>query len=114
LRAVLDANGLKLEDLSEQERAQVLDALNAMSRHPQKVAANEPSPSPTVSSNKTPDKTQNAATARVAKKPIAKNQKEVVIELTALKGKGYPAAVNLDTGSGKPATPPAVATKSGL
>ena len=31
LRAVLEANGLKLEDLSEAERTQVLDALNAMS-----------------------------------------------------------------------------------
>ena len=39
LRAVLEANGIKLEDLSEEERAQVLDALNAMSRHPQKARA---------------------------------------------------------------------------
>ena len=34
---------------------------------------------------------------------FGKNQKEVVVELTALQGKGYPAAVNLDTGAGKPA-----------
>ncbi|HEY8188172.1 MAG TPA: L,D-transpeptidase, partial [Pyrinomonadaceae bacterium] len=34
LRAVLEANGVKLEDLSEAERTQVLEALNAMSRHP--------------------------------------------------------------------------------
>jgi hypothetical protein len=32
---------------------------------------------------------------------VAKNQKEIVIEVGALKGKGYPAPVALDTGSGK-------------
>ena len=42
-------------------------------------------------------------------KPIAKNQKEVVIEIAALKGKGYPVAVNFDTGAGKP---PALLAKS--
>ena len=31
----------------------------------------------------------------------AKNQKEIVIEIGALKGKGYPAPVAFDTGSGK-------------
>jgi lipoprotein-anchoring transpeptidase ErfK/SrfK len=117
LSAVLDANGVKLEDLSDDERAQILDALNAMSRHPQNgVAANKPvaGESPTVSPNKTRNKTEKSAAARVAKKTIGKNQKEVVIELAALKGKGYPAAVNLDTGSGKPAPQLARAAKSGL
>jgi hypothetical protein len=32
---------------------------------------------------------------------VAKNQKEVVIEIEALRGKGYPSPVALDTGSGK-------------
>ena len=31
----------------------------------------------------------------------AKSQKEIVIEIGALKGKGYPAPVAFDTGSGK-------------
>jgi len=36
------------------------------------------------------------------KKPtVVKNQKEVVIEIAALKGKGYPSPVAFDTGSGK-------------
>src|SRR6185503_350227 len=35
LRAVLQANGVSMEDLTEAERAQVLSALNAMSPHPQ-------------------------------------------------------------------------------
>ena len=64
LRAVLDAHGVRFDDLSEQQRAEALDALK------------------TVSTN--------------AKK------KEVVIDLTAVADKGYPAPVNLDNGSGKP------------
>ncbi len=109
LRAVLEVNGVKLEDLSEAERAQALDALNVMSRHPLKEPAmsetsvsSSPSASPLAATTTTPDKTEKGATGRV-KKPAAKNQKEIVIELAALKGKGYPAAMNLDTGTGKPA-----------
>ena len=64
LRTVLDAHGVKFEALSEQQRAEALDAFK------------------TVSTN--------------AKK------KEVVIDLTAVADKGYPAPVNLDNGTGKP------------
>jgi L,D-transpeptidase ErfK/SrfK len=109
LRAVLDANGVKLEDLAEEERGQVLNALNAMSRHPVKetatrnaVSAN-PTSSPLAAANVTADKAEKKVSTARVKKPIGKNQKEVVIELAALKGRGYPAAVNFDTGSGKPA-----------
>ncbi len=66
LRKVLEAQGSRLEDLSEQQRTEINDALTGKT------------------------------------KP-AKGQKEVVIELTALSGKGYPAPVNLDNGSGKTA-----------
>jgi lipoprotein-anchoring transpeptidase ErfK/SrfK len=61
LRRVLEANGLKLEDLSEQQRTEILNALNS------------------------------------------KPKKEVVIDLgtVAQAKKGYPAPVDLDTGSGK-------------
>jgi hypothetical protein len=34
-----------------------------------------------------------------------KGKKEIVIEIAALAGKGYPAPVNLDTGGAKPAPP---------
>ena len=64
LRSVLEANGLKFEDLSEQQRTEILDALNGKT------------------------------------KP-AKNEKDVVIDLSSLSAKGYPAPVNLDNGSGK-------------
>ena len=107
LRAVLQASGMKLEELGEQERAQVLEALNAMSRHPLKQnvtsKAGRKSANTAVPSS-SPIAATNAKEAEATiKKPIDKNQKEVVIELAALKGKGYPAAVNLDTGARKPA-----------
>lgn len=110
LRAVLEVNGTTLEGLGQEERAQVLEALNAMSRHPLKgTLADKTAPAPsaaisTAAANTTNDAGKKVVPTRPAK-PIAKNQKEVVIELAALKGKGYPAATNLDTGSGKSATP---------
>ena len=98
LRTVLEANGAKLEDFSEAERAQILDTLNAMSRNPKAATTGKPSPAASPASSPA-EKTAR----KPAAKPIGKNQKEAVIELEALKGKGYPAAVDLDTGSGKPA-----------
>ncbi len=59
LRRVLEANGMKLEDLSEQQRTQILNALSS------------------------------------------KPKKEVVIDLGTVAQKGYPAPVDLDTGTGK-------------
>ena len=123
LRAVLEANNIKLEDLSEGERAELLEALNAMSRHPVKTttasgtnksadnANTSASPASGASANNKTEKAEKKEGTARAKKPIGKNQKEVVIELAALNGKGYPEAVNFDTGTGKP---PAVAiAKSG-
>ncbi len=89
LRRVLEAHGARLEDLSEDQRRQALDALNAMSTNPKVTATASPSPSAS------PDK----KTARAAKKKTPQN--EVVIDLGTLAGKGYPVAVNLDDGSGK-------------
>jgi len=61
LRRVLEANGMKFEDLSEQQRTQILNTLNS------------------------------------------KPKKEVVIDLGTVAQKGYPAPVDLDTGTGKKA-----------
>jgi lipoprotein-anchoring transpeptidase ErfK/SrfK len=68
LRSVLEAHGLKFDDLSEQQRTEIRDAM----------------------SGKTKPK---------------KGEKSVVIDLSALSAsaKGYPAPVNLDKGTGKPA-----------
>lgn len=104
LRAVLQAHGISLDDFTDDERAQVLDSLNAMSRRPRKAAAVSkatPVASPIPAADK--GKPVLAEATKPARKPIGKNQKEVVIEVTALKGRGYPTAVNLDTGAGKTA-----------
>ncbi|HEU5130940.1 MAG TPA: L,D-transpeptidase family protein, partial [Pyrinomonadaceae bacterium] len=97
LRSVLEAHGAKFEDLSEQQRTEILNALNAMSAHPTATA----SPSP----NASPEKK-----AAAQKKP-GKAQNEVVIDLGTVAQKGYPAPVNLDNGSGKPASKPAKTAK---
>jgi hypothetical protein len=92
-----------MEDLSEAERTQVMSALNAMSSRPQNVPTtvdNKTTPAPSPVANSKAKIEPKAAIAKA--KPIAKNQKEVVIEIAALKGKGYPVAVNFDTGAGKP------------
>jgi hypothetical protein len=88
LRAVLDAHGVRFDDLTEQQRTEILNALNAMSANPTAAASPTPEASPAKKTAK-------------AKKP-AKAQNEIVIDLGTLAQKGYPAPVNLDNGSGKP------------
>jgi lipoprotein-anchoring transpeptidase ErfK/SrfK len=118
LRAVLEANGVQLNDLTEAERTQVLDALAQMAgksgasvAHPTALSKESPSPAaPPTSSLSLAERKPNSG-----KKPTAvtKNQKEVVIEIAALMGKGYPAPVDLDTGSGKTKANPPSATRRG-
>jgi lipoprotein-anchoring transpeptidase ErfK/SrfK len=89
LRAVLEAQGIKLEDLTEAERAQVTDALAEMSRDargksdPANARDAQPSPSPSPSQN--PGNKSGKVTRSF------KGKQEIVIEIAALKGKGYPA-----------------------
>ena len=97
LRAVLEANGSSLDQLSETERTQVLAALNAMSAHPGTA-----SPAPTSEAKDTNDKATSKKKPTPEKK-AGKNQKEVVIQLASLTRRGYPAPVNYDTGTGRPA-----------
>lgn len=100
LRAVLDANGMNMDSLSSEDKAKIMDALNLMSAHPQKNVAPLPSPSP-VESNAN-DRTSKKPKAKPSPTPSAKKQKEVVIDVAGLSGKGYPAPVDLDNGTGKP------------
>jgi lipoprotein-anchoring transpeptidase ErfK/SrfK len=119
LRATLEKNGVRFEDFSEEERDQVLEALNAMSSRPKKLPAKpaNASPSPTATANANAgNENSNAANTKpqkkIARKPISRKQKQVVLEIAALNGKGYPAPVDLDSGSGKPARKqPAAATQ---
>jgi L,D-transpeptidase ErfK/SrfK len=91
LRRVLEAFGVKPEDLSEQERAQVTEALQAMARDAQGNPAGDASPTPTPAKGKEKKKSDRVTYT-------IKGKKEVVIDIAALRGKGYPAPVNLDTG----------------
>src|SRR5262249_62386232 len=99
---VLAANGVKLEDLSADERAQVLDALSHLAGKSSAKKVNQTNAAsgspPTNSANANGESSAN----NKQKNPrTTRNQKEVVIEIAALKGKGYPEPVSLDTGSPK-------------
>ncbi|PYS97712.1 MAG: hypothetical protein DMF65_11005 [Acidobacteria bacterium] len=83
LRRVLETYGVRLEDLSEQERAQVSEALQQMAHDAHGNPSRESS-APPKGKSKSGNVTYNV-----------KGDKEVVIEVAALRGKGYPAPVNL-------------------
>jgi lipoprotein-anchoring transpeptidase ErfK/SrfK len=100
LRVVLEANGISFEDLAGEEKADVLAELNAMSRHPKK----QPTPKPGVVGNQNAAEKLAGANERKAEAERQKklrNQKEIVIEIALLSGKGYPSPVNLDSGARK-------------
>jgi len=102
LRSILAANNVKLEDLTDDERARALDALAQMSGQKSvKTLAAEPTASPgsaNKNSNSMLDR-KSSVTKKQARVP--NTQKEIVIEIAALKGKGYPPPADLDTGNGK-------------
>jgi hypothetical protein len=103
LRAVFTANGTAFDSLAEEEKTQVLEALNVMSRHPKKLATATATPKP---ANNAPQNSANISDTAIARKAEAERQKrlrsqrEIVIDITELAGKGYPAPVNLDSGAG--------------
>jgi lipoprotein-anchoring transpeptidase ErfK/SrfK len=99
LRRVLEVYGVKLEDLNEQERAQVSQALEAMAHDAHGNPTNDASPTPTPKA-KEKEKSGNVTYT-------VKGQKEMVVEIAALRGKGYPAPVNL-----MPAATPTPAPKA--
>jgi hypothetical protein len=120
LRRVLDVYGVSLDQLSAQERARVMDALAQMAHDATgKPAAGDGTTNDNTNAHKNDNtnahkdaKNDNAASAHVTR--TIKGQKEIVIELAALKGKGYPAPVSLDTGTGAPPkAKPAQAAKRG-
>jgi lipoprotein-anchoring transpeptidase ErfK/SrfK len=98
LRVVLDAHGISLDKMSDEERAHVMETLNIVSRHPKK----QPTPVATPTQTQTPiDKAAIAAArkAEAERQKKLRNQREFILEVSALTGKGYPAAVNLNTGA---------------
>jgi len=101
LRVVLDANGLRFDDLTEEERAQILDALAQMSGS--STVQTTPSPRGTPITKNVANASPSPSEKKSSKTPprAGKNQKEIVIEIAELKGKGYPAPEDLDVGTGK-------------
>ncbi|HEY0006363.1 MAG TPA: L,D-transpeptidase [Pyrinomonadaceae bacterium] len=104
LRAVLSAYGVSLDQLSEEERAQALNALKEMSRDAtgKLDQPGEPAKKDEQKNAKKAEKTDGAKVTRTVK-----GQKEIVLEIAALQGKGYPAPVDFNTGGApnKTATP---------
>jgi len=99
LREVFKANGVDWNHLTEGERVQVLEALNAMSPRPKEQSAPKPT-NPTSSDSENTMAAANERKAEAERQKKLRSQKEIVIESTALSGKGYPAPVNLDSGAG--------------
>jgi lipoprotein-anchoring transpeptidase ErfK/SrfK len=103
LRNILGSYGLKLENLSESERSQVMAALDRMGRN----ASGKPVPAaaPSQLSNAAtgtapgamPSKSRKVASRRVTRQ--VKGEKEAVIVIASLAGKGYSAPVGLDAGT---------------
>lgn len=106
LRSVLQGYGVRLEQLSEAERAQIMNALKEMSRDPSGKLDDAGGAASNANANSNSSKSMKAGNTNGNVTRTIKGQKEVVIELAALQGKGYPAPVNLDTGgaplAGKP------------
>jgi lipoprotein-anchoring transpeptidase ErfK/SrfK len=103
LRNVLQSYGVTLEQLSDQKRAEVMRALGQMARDAGGKPASEASAASSASASSTKgdkskeeSKAKNSASGKVTR--TIKGSKEVVVEIPALLGKGYPAAVDLDTG----------------
>lgn len=103
LQEVLKSYGVSLDQFSEDERRQTLAALAEMSRdargrtvaEEQQAANAKPSPSP--SSQKSDKKAETTGKPPEVTRTV-KGKKEIVVEVAALKAKGYPAPVELNTG----------------
>src|SRR6185503_13187730 len=97
LRATLEKNGISFDALSEQEKSQMLEVLNIVSRNPKK----QPTPQPTATPNLTKEEKLAAAAARKAEAERLRklrSQRQFEVMVAALIGKGYPAPVSLNDG----------------
>ncbi|HEY3135002.1 MAG TPA: L,D-transpeptidase [Blastocatellia bacterium] len=86
LRNVLQSYGVTLDQLSDSKRKEILRALGQMAR----------GASGKLVTQATDAKANNTASGKVTR--TIKGGKEVVVEIPALVGKGYPAPVDLDAG----------------
>lgn len=96
LRDVLKSYGANFDQLSDRTRAEAMNALKAMSRN----AGGKP----VTDTDASPPRNKNAS-GKVTR--LIKGSKEAVIDIPDLAGKGYPAPVDLDTGTPPRKAPPA-------
>ena len=97
LRRVLNAYGVSLDSLNPQERAKISDALSQMARDPQGNPA-DPATAPASANANVNGNANNNKNKDVKETKTIKGAKEMTIEIAALRGKGYPAPVNLNAG----------------
>jgi hypothetical protein len=95
-RDVMQAYGVNVDLLSKAQRAQVTNALNLMERD----AGGKTVATPAGDTSKPKNGTTRFVTRTI------RGQKEVVIQMAELKGKGYPAPVDLDSGAGSRSAAP--------
>jgi lipoprotein-anchoring transpeptidase ErfK/SrfK len=98
LRAVFDVNGLNFDSVGSEEKSRMLEALDVMSGRIKKAVTAAPTPV----ANQTKEEKLAAAAARKAEADRVRAlrvQKEIVMDVANLSGKGYPAPVNLNTGT---------------
>lgn len=97
LRAVLQSCGMSFDELSDGARTDAMRALNAMSRNAGgKPVTETDSKSARSKSARNKSAENKNSSGKVTR--IIKGAKEAVIDIPELAGKGYPAAVDLDTG----------------
>jgi lipoprotein-anchoring transpeptidase ErfK/SrfK len=99
LRAAFEADGISFDKISEAEQTRALDAVNAMSIHPKRQATPQPKPL----TNLNPEERKAVLAERRAeaeRQAKLRNQKEIVIDISELTGKGYPPPKDLNTGAG--------------
>ena len=90
LRSVLQSYGVSLDQVDDQKRAEVTRALSQMARDAGGKA--------TIEAPETSMKVSNANVKSGKVTRTIKGVKEMVVEIPALLGKGYPAPVDLDAG----------------
>ncbi|MGI8638693.1 MAG: L,D-transpeptidase [Pyrinomonadaceae bacterium] len=102
LRRVLENNGVSFDDLKEQDRDKILKGLKQMSFNAKgdSVAednsnSNAGNKNSNTKSDNTDSKNKNSNTQDVEITRNIKGKKQVTFDLAELKGKGYPAPVNL-------------------
>ena len=98
LRRVFDAYGVSFDSLPQDQKDKILEGLNQMAYNAQgeKIEGNAGNSNSNMNtnSNKAENKNSNSGDGSVTR--TLKGKKEVVFEIAELKGKGYPAPVNIN------------------